>query len=105
MRYVYSTNSTLATLAHLLCNLKVEYTHLDRKKGEYKEKELKRLALEKIGQFSPDFYIFTDRSTNSDQKNGGAGMYVEYFMGEPVVEKSLAAGLYCSSYTGNVFAY
>ena len=83
-----------------LYNLKVEYTHLERKKVEYKEKELKRLALEKIGQFSPDFYIFTDGSTNSDQENGGAGMYVEDFMGEPVVEKSLAAGLYCSSYTG-----
>jgi ribonuclease HI len=27
-------------------------------------------------------------------------MYVEDFMGEPVAEKSLAAGIYCSSYTG-----
>ena len=78
--------------------------HLHPEGGEYREKELKRLALEKIGQFSPDFYIFTDGSTNSDQENGGAGMYVEDFMGEPVVEKSLAAGLYGSSYTGNVLA-
>ena len=83
-----------------LCNLKVEYTQLERRKEEYKEEELKRLALEKIGQYSPDFYIFTDGSTNADQEYGGAGMYVEDFMGEPVAEKSLAAGMYCSSYTG-----
>ena len=71
-----------------LCNLKVEYTQLERRKEEYKEEELKRLALEKIGQYSPDFYIFTDGSTNADQEYGGAAMYVEDFMGEPVVEKS-----------------
>ena len=44
-------------------------------------------------------YLKTCSQHHGDQEYGGAGMYVEDFMGEPVAEKSLAAGLNGSSYT------
>ena len=83
-----------------LPNLKVEYVELDHKKAEYRMEELKARTLEKIAEYDPDFYIYTDGSTDDKQERGGAGMYIENSMGETVAEESFPAGKYCSSYTG-----
>ena len=88
----------------VLTQLNVEYVELERKKSEYRPEELKQLTLEKIETYDPDFYIFTDGSTDGKQENGGAGMYIEDRWNEVVAEKSFPAGVLCSSYTGECVA-
>ena len=54
-----------------------ERVHLEKKKCEYEEWELKELADEKIGQLEAEAIIYTDGSTNKVQEYGGAGAYIQ----------------------------
>ena len=87
-----------------LTQLSVEYVELTRKKSEYKKAELKELTLKKIETFDPDYYIYTDGSTGGDQKDGGAGMFIEDRNKVMIEERSFPAGELCSSYAGECVA-
>ena len=87
-----------------LTQLSVEYVELTRPKKEYKKAELKELTLKKIETFDPDYFIYTDGSTGGDQKDGGAGMYIEDRDRVTIEERSFPAGELCSSYAGECVA-
>ena len=90
----------------VLSNLKTDEVPLTKKKSEYSEEELNRITKDKIENMSPRFEvtIYTDGSTNSDQTNGGAGVYAEDKEGNVLLEVSYPAGQLCSSYTGESVA-
>jgi ribonuclease HI len=60
--------------------------------------------VDKIAEFDVNFRIFTDGSTDGEQRNGGAGTYIEDGRGTTIEEFSVAAGAYCSSYGGECVA-
>jgi ribonuclease HI/exonuclease III len=91
-------------------NLRFERVTLDRRKDEYSKEELNRLTTEKIDSMTSDIHIYTDGSTNGQQQNGGAGVYIEVRPLSPngewtvLHEGSYPAGKMCSSYTGECMA-
>ena len=88
-----------------LPNLQFESVPLERKKEEYTKEELKAMTVAKIESLDKPIHIYTDGSTSGDQKNGGAGIYVETREGEKLHEESWPAGSLCSSYTGECVAF
>ena len=50
-------------------NLKFESVQLEKRKDEYEKEELNRLANEKISSLGIDIRIYTDGSTNGQQRN------------------------------------
>ena len=85
-------------------NLFVDEVHLDKAKSEYTPHALREKSLEKIASFSVDYIVYTDGSTDSNQENGGAGVYAEDANNNPVMEQHEPAGRYCSSYGGECAA-
>ena len=63
------------------------------------------MTVAKIESLDKPIHIYTDGSTSGDQKNGGAGIYVETREGEKLHEESWPAGSLCSSYTGECVAF
>ena len=45
--------------------------------ADYAPNELKERTLQKIASIEADYIVYTDGSRDSNQKNGGAGIYVE----------------------------
>ena len=71
---------------------------LDRRKDEYTQEELKRIAMNKIESLFAEVIIYTDGSTSGNQENGGAGMYIEDGRSGECHEASFPAGKLSSSY-------
>ena len=88
-----------------LDNLKIEYTPLQKKKTEYKPEELRTIALEKIMSYGMKTIIYTDGSTSGRQENGGAGIFIKAYEGEETIRRSIPAGKFCSSFTGECVAF
>ena len=74
------------------------------KKEEYSKEELKRMTEEKIEGLWSEIVMYTDGSTNDNQENGGAGLYVTRIHGEDV-KLCWPAGRYCSSYGAEAVAF
>lgn len=87
-----------------LTNLRIDRVRLERRKEEYSTEELRELALAKINNLTTDIRIYTDGSTDADQRNGGAGVHITNRDGIVIHESSHPAGEYCSSYTGECVA-
>ena len=85
-------------------NLLLDRVVLDKPKQEYTSAELLQLASAKIESIERELTIYTDGSTDENQENGGAGVYIEDLHHESIYEASLAAGKLCSSYTGECVA-
>ena len=85
-------------------NLRMEVVTLEKRKEEYSEDELRRLSVQKINSIATEVRIYTDGSTDENQENGGAGVFIESSEGESLYEASFPAGKYCSSYTGECVA-
>ena len=61
--------------------------------------------MQKIGMIQTDVKIFTDGSTDEDQKNGGGEVYIESASLAGVLHQAkFPAGKLCSSYTGECVA-
>ena len=71
---------------------------------QYKKEELKELMIKKIKTFDPDYFIYTDGSTGGDQKDGGAGMFIEDRSRVTIEERGFPARELCSSYAGECLA-
>ena len=67
-------------------------------KFEYSGKELRELTEKKIQAINADIQIYTDGSTSSEQKNGGAGICIQDREGNVIYEEFKPAGKLCSSY-------
>ena len=87
-----------------LNNLILDSVTLQKPKEEYTEEELHQRAVTKIDQYVRDVTIYTDGSTNADQENGGAGVYIEDMQKQTLLEESYPAGKLCSSYGGECVA-
>jgi ribonuclease HI len=87
-----------------MSNLSIEAVELEKPKAEYTELELKEKAIEKIKSISADFIVYTDGSTDSNQENGGAGIFAQDSNNNDVLEESKPAGKLCSSYGGESVA-
>ena len=61
--------------------------------------------MEQIESIHAEYKIYTDGSTDANQENGGAGIYIEGALGTVVREESVVAGKFCSSYTGECVAF
>ena len=81
-------------------NLTFDRVPLEKKKEEYTREELHELALNKLSEVVTPIRIYTDGSTQDEQKLGGAGVYVEDELGNSIFEASYPAGELCSSYSG-----
>jgi len=66
--------------------------------------QLKAISMAKINSFDVNYKIFTDGSTDGEQKNGGAGTYVEDANGREIATYEDPAGALCSSYGGECVA-
>ena len=82
----------------------MEMVALGKKKEEYSKEELKNLTLLKINAIDAEIRVYTDGSTDANQENGGAGVFIESREGATLYEASFPAGRYCSSYTGECVA-
>ena len=85
-------------------NIEMAEVKLERKKDTYSEQELRQLTELKIAEVDADVEIFTDGSTSGDQRNGGAGIFIQNRTGETLVEMAKPAGVRCSSYDGETVA-
>ena len=85
-------------------NVLITEVHLEKKKNEYSEEELKRLTTEKIEEIDADVEIYTDGSTSGEQENGGAGIFIQDRRRNIIHESGTAAGALCSSYDGECIA-
>ena len=84
-------------------NLKIHYTPLTKPKSKYLKSELLRISMDCISTFQADINIYTDGSTNDNQENGGAGVYIESD-GMEIARIIKPAGKYCASYGGEIVA-
>ena len=84
--------------------LTVDAVPLDKPKEEYTPEELKRMSMQKIRSINTEVTIYTDGSTNGEQQDGGAGVYIIDANGNTLLEASYPAGSLCSSYTGECVA-
>ena len=80
-----------------LSNLTIDMVELEKPKAEYSSSELKEKALLKITSIPADCIVYTDGSTDSNQENGGAGIYAEDNNNNVLLEQSEPAGRLCSS--------
>lgn len=86
------------------CKVEIANVELSRKKEEYNASQLASITEMKIADINADIEIYTDGSTSGQQRNGGAGIYVQDRTGNQIYEKSTAAGEFCSSYDGECVA-
>ena len=98
-----TTTAALPPWRHL-SNLTLDQVVLTRPKSEYELDELKRMTMEKLDELEPDTRIYTDGSTDSQQRNGGAGVFITDENGNVLLEASYPAGKICSSYSGEAIA-
>ena len=99
-----TTTTMIAPWKELEC-LTVEEVTLEKKKGEYSTEELRTKTMEKLNSIETTYRIFTDGSTDENQENGGAGIYIEDRNGLVISEESVPAGKLCSSYAGEAVAF
>ena len=59
----------------------------------------------KIESIHAEYKIYTDGSTDANQENGGAGIYIEDALGTVVREESVATWKLCLSYTEECVAF
>ena len=85
-------------------SLVLDMVPLEKPKQEYSDEELLALSMDKITSITSEVTIYTDGSTDSSQKNGGAGIYIKDAQGRSLLEASFAAGKFCSSYSGECVA-
>ena len=85
-------------------NVNVEKVTLEKRKAEYTAEQLRQLSLDKINTFVVNYRIYTDGSTDGNQRNGGAGTYIEDANGRMIDTFEEPAGAYCSSYGGECVA-
>jgi len=85
-------------------NLSIEKVTLEKRKAEYTAEELRQLSIDKINTFVVNYRIYTDGSTDGNQRNGGAGTYIEDANGRMIDTFEEPAGAYCSSYGGECVA-
>ena len=86
-------------------NLEFACVELEKPKAEYTSEQLKERALQKIAQFQPDYTVYTDGSTDANQENGGAGIFIHDNNNQTLLEKSEPAGQLCSSYAAEGAAF
>ena len=70
-----------------LGNLTIQSVQLGKKKEEYSKEELRTIALEQIESIHTEYKIYTNGSTDANQENGGAGIYIEGALGTVVREE------------------
>ena len=87
-----------------MTNLSIEAVTLEKPKAEYTEAELKERAVIKIASFRANYTIYTDGSTDSNQENGGAGVFIHDEENNTILEEAKPAGKLCSSYAGECAA-
>ena len=78
--------------------LTFERVQLEKRKEDYTDEELKTRALEKIESLACRVTIYTDGSTDGNQENGGAGVYIEDQRTAETYELTFPAGKWCSSF-------
>ena len=62
--------------------------------------------MEKIESIHAEYKIYNNGSTDVNQENGGAAIYIEDSLGTVVREEEcVTEGKFCSSYTGECVAY
>ena len=85
---------------------KIEFqrVELEKRKSEYSEAELKEMSTKKIGELQVEYKIYTDGSTNADQENGGAGLFVTSAQDEELHRAFFPAGKMCSSFQSECVA-
>ena len=71
---------------------------------KYSLAELKRKSAEKIASLDTEIIVYTDGSTDGNQENGGAGVYIEDTRTGEQHEFSYPAGKLCSSYGSECLA-
>ena len=98
--------TTEKAMVYPMTPLNIELTEvvLEKKKGSYTEQELRQKTELKIAEVDADVEIFTDGSTAGDQRNGGAGIFIQDRTGTTLLEMSKPAGSLCSSYDGETVA-
>ena len=65
-----------------LRNVTFEETPLEKSKAEYSKEELQAITFPIIERIHEDICIYTDGSTDSNQTNGGAGVYIADLVGQ-----------------------
>ena len=85
-------------------NIIVDKVKLEKRKADYSSEQLKAISMAKINSFVVNYKIFTDGSTDGEQKNGVAGTYVEDANGREIATYEEPAGALCSSYGGECVA-
>ena len=83
---------------------KFDAVSLVLRKEKYSQTELKRKSVEKIASLDTEIIVYTDGSTNGNQENGGAGVYIEDTRTGEQHEFSYPAGKLCSSYGSECLA-
>ena len=78
--------------------IQVDKVKLDRSKEQYTVEELRKKADEKVADITSEVVIFTDGSTDAEQNNGGAGVFVQDRRTGVTERFSYPAGKICSSY-------
>ena len=77
---------------------KFDEVKLERSKEQYTVEELRKKADEKVADITSEVVIFTDGSTDAEQNNGGAGVFVQDKRTGVTERLSYPAGKICSSY-------
>lgn len=77
---------------------KFDEVKLERSKEQYTVEELRKKADEKVEDITSEVVIFTDGSTDAEQNNGGAGVFVQDRRTGVTERFSYPAGKICSSY-------
>ena len=85
-------------------NVTFKEVPLSKPKAEYTVQELQEVTQDMLDELNHDIMVYTDGSTDANQENGGAGVFVTDVNGETILEASYAAGRLCSSYTGECVA-
>ena len=81
-----------------------EKVQLEKKKNEYTSEELRARATEKIESLKCEYTVYTDGSTDHNQENGGAGVYIEDNCTGVRHEMMFPAGRLCSSFGAECLA-
>ena len=85
-------------------NVTFREVRLVKPKAEYTVEELQVITRELLDDLNYNILVYTDGSTDANQENGGAGVFITNGNGEVLLEAIYATGRLCSSYSGECVA-
>ena len=88
----------------VLRNVTFDAVQLEKTKADCSITELKKRTQNKMKEAIQGISVFTDGSTDEQQRNGGAGIFIEDSSGVTLYQASFPAGEWCSSYGGECVA-